>query len=96
MIYIEVGKDNIITKMHRHPFDPKIGLQQTREELEKTGCFVEVIPEPEMVIGKRPIMKYDTDTKKVYFEYENKPLSDTERVNNIESLLNDVILNKKL
>lgn len=91
-IYIEVGKDNIVTKAHHHPFDPKYGLNQTREELELTGYFVSEIPEPQMIVGKRAIMRYNSDTKRIYYTYDNIPLSDKERLNNIESMLNELIM----
>ena len=69
-IYVEVGKDNVVTLIHAFPFDPKMGLQATREELEERGVFVSKIPEPENIIGKVPIHKYNPDTNTYdYYEF---------------------------
>lgn len=96
-IYIEVGKNNIVTKVHRFPFDPKYGLNMTKEELEaNNGTFVDEIPEPEMKTGKQAIMKYNSDTKQVYYEYQTIPLSNKDRISNIESIINELIMNGKL
>lgn len=92
MVYIEVGKNNIISKMHRNPLDPKVGLQTPRDELEKTGYFVDEVPEPEMIDGKYAIPKFNADTKKVFYEYANVPMSDTERINNLESVINELLM----
>lgn len=96
-IYIEVGKNNIVTKMHRAPFNPTYGLGMSKEELEaNNGFFVDEVPEPDMIEGKIAIMKYNADTKKIYYEYETKPLSNKERIGNIESVLNELIMAGKL
>lgn len=96
-IYIEVGKNNIVTKVHRFPFDPKYGLNMTKEELEaNNGTFVDEIPEPEMKTGKQAIMKYNSDTKQVYYEYQTIPLSNKDRISNIESIINELIMSGKL
>lgn len=96
-IYIEVGNNNIVTKMHRAPFNPTYGLGMSKEELENNnGFFVDEVPEPEMIVGKRAVMKYNSDTGKIYYDYETVPLSNKERINNIESVLNDLIMNGKL
>ena len=96
-IYIEVGNNNIVTKMHRAPFNPTYGLGMSKEELENNnGFFVDEVPEPEMIVGKRAVMKYNSDTGRIYYDYEIVPLSNKERINNIESVLNDLIMNGKL
>lgn len=96
-IYIEVGNNGIVTKMHRAPFNPTYGLNMTKEELEtNNGFFVDEVPDPEMIAGKRAVMKYNSDTGRIYYEYETVPLSNKERINNIESVLNDLIMNGKL
>lgn len=95
-IYIEVGKNNIVTKVHRYPFDPKLGLQTPRAELEKQGVFVNDIPDPEHIIGKRALMKYDPTLKEVYYDYILNPLTTEQRVEALENLINDLLMSGKL
>lgn len=93
-VYIRVDKTtNKITFVHKMPFDPINGLGQTREELLKTGFFISNYPEPAMKIGKRAIPYYDYEKKEVSYQYENLPLSDSERISLMEAALNDMILN---
>ena len=93
-VYIRVDKStNKITFVHKMPFDPINGLGQTREELLKTGFFISNYPEPAMKIGKRAITYYDYEKKEVSYQYENLPLSDSERISLMEAALNDMILN---
>ena len=96
-IYIEVGNNHIVTKVHRFPFDPKYGLNMSKEELENNnGVFVDEVPDPDMKEGKRAVMKYNSDTGQVYYDYETIPLSNKDRISNIESILNELIMNGKL
>lgn len=93
-IYIKVdNKTNLVTFVHRMPFDPVHGLGKSRDELLKTGCFVSNFPEPAPKIGKRAIPYYDHEKKEVTYEYINIPLSDKERVDMLENAMNDIILN---
>lgn len=92
-VYIKVDKKtNIITFVHRMPFDPINGLGKTRDELLKTGYFVSNFPEPAMKLGKRAIPYYDYEKKEVTYEYTNIPLSEKERLDLLESAMNDMIL----
>lgn len=95
-IYVEVGKDNIVTKVHRYPFDPKLGLQTPREELEKQGVFVNEVPDPEYVVGRRAVMKYDPDFKKIYYDYIAVPLSNEQRIDAMEDMINELLMSGKL
>lgn len=92
MIYIQVGKNNLVELIHKAPFDPVYGLHTPKDELDKKGVFVDEVPEPSMIEGKRPIAKYNPDSKKVYYEYENIPLTPNERLNMIEGVINDMLL----
>ena len=93
-IYIQVGKDNIVQRIHKSPFDPTYGLHTTKADLEKTGFFVEDIPEPVMVEGKRAIAKYNPDSKQIYYEYENIPLTANERMDLIEAAFNEILFSE--
>lgn len=88
-VYLRIGKNNIIECIHRAPFDPTNGLQMTRDELERTGVFVNDVPEPEMRDGYRAVAKYNSDTKSVYYDYVSIPLSDSERLTQLEEAFNE-------
>ena len=52
-VYIRADKKTrVVTFVHRRPFDPVHGLGETRENLAKTGFFVDEYPEPETTIGE--------------------------------------------
>ena len=87
-IYIETDENFRVTKVHRMPFDPNNGMGYSREELEKKGFFVEEIPNPIHQTGRRSIMMYNPDTKGIYYEYANIPLSDKERIEQLENAFN--------
>lgn len=93
-VYIRVDKKtNLVTFIHKMPFDPINGLGKTRDELSKTGYFVSDFPEPSMKIGKRAIPYYDYEKKEVTYEYQNLPLSEKERLEMMEDAMNEMILN---
>ena len=87
-IYIEVDENFRVTKVHRMPFDPVNGMGYTREELERKGFFVEEIPEPSNQVGRRSVLMYNPDIKAVYYENINIPMSDKERIEQLENALN--------
>lgn len=91
-IYIRADKKTrVVTFVHRRPFDPVHGLGETRENLLKTGFFVNEYPEPETTIGKRAIAYYDHERKKVYYEYEVIPFTEKKRLDIMEDALNDIL-----
>lgn len=96
-IYIKVGKDDIVTMLHRCPLDPKNGLGKTREELEAEGFFYNgEEPKPQMMHGRTPVLKYDSVEKKLYYVYKIRPVSMAERVDSIENVINEAIMSGKL
>jgi hypothetical protein len=92
-IYIETDENFRVTKIHRMPFDPNNGMGYTREELEKKGFFVDEIPEPVHQVGRRSIAMYNPDTKSIYYECIGIPMSDKERVEQLENALNFLMRN---
>ena len=92
-IYIETDETFRVTKIHRMPFDPNNGMGYTREELEKRGFFVEEIPNSVNQVGRRAIAMYNPDTKSVYYEYVGIPMSDKERVEQLENAMNFIMQN---
>lgn len=94
-IYIKYDKSTyVVTFIHRKPFDPINGLNKTRDELLKTGTFVNEIPTPESIHGKRAIAYYNPETKKIYYKYELAPLSTDERCELLESAVNMALMMK--
>ena len=92
-IYIETDENFRVTKIHRMPFDPNNGMGYTREELEKKGFFVDSIPEPVNQIGKRSIAMYNPDTKSIYYDYVSIPVSDKDRLEQLENAMNFIMRN---
>lgn len=87
-IYIETDENFRVTKIHRMPFDPVNGMGYTREELEKKGFFVDEIPEPVHQVGRRSVAMYNPDSKTVFYEYVGIPMSDRERLDELEKATN--------
>lgn len=92
--YIRYDKaTGIVTFIHHKPFDPVHGLGETRDELLKTGVFVDNFPAPEQKKGQRSIAYYNPEKKQVYYEYELAPLSNSERFDMLEDVINAMLLN---
>lgn len=92
-IYIKVDQDtHVVTFVHRRPFDPINGLGISREELLKTGFFVDEFPEPVPRIGKRATAYYDHEKKQVYYEYGPTPFTAKNRLDLMEQATNDMIV----
>ncbi|MGO4890278.1 hypothetical protein ACJ2A9_21225 [Anaerobacillus sp. MEB173] len=79
MIYIRINEFGRANE-HHMPFHPEYGLNKSKEELEKEGFFVENIPEPIEQVGKVAILKGDSENKELWYEYEERSLSEQEEV----------------
>lgn len=91
--YIRYDKSTgIINFIHHKPFDSVHGLGETRDELLKTGVFVENYPTPEQKQGQRAIAYYNPELREVYYEYELAPLSSSERFDMLEDVVNELLL----
>lgn len=74
MVYIEIN-GNDVTYINRE----YIKLGKTNEELSQTGYFIENIPGKKDIEGKDAILKYNAETKSLYYEYIDKvPIPKTE------------------
>lgn len=92
-IYIKVdNKTHVVTFVHKRPFDPINGMGLSREELSKTGFFVNEYPEPAPRVGKRAVPYYDHEQKKIYYEYIPTPFTTKARIDMIEQATNDMLL----
>lgn len=86
MIYVEYENRNgkcVVTFIHYFPFDEVHGLGKTKEELEQSGLFVDEIPDPEEN-GKIPQLLVNPDTKELWYEYLERPLTLEEKLQLIE------------
>lgn len=92
MVYIRTDENNMITYVHSQPFDSVNGLGESREELEKTGYFIDSMPQPQSVMGQRAIPYFNPETKKVSYNYIAAPVSNRERLDSLESALNAVLM----
>lgn len=92
MIYIRTNSDNMVTFLHRKPFDPVNGLNTTKEELLKTGFLVDSIPEPNTTTGNRAVLYYNPELKKAYYKYSAAQLPIKERLELLESAMNEQLL----
>ncbi|MFO7153926.1 MAG: hypothetical protein DIU64_003055 [Caldicoprobacter oshimai] len=73
--------------IHYMPFHPKYGLGKTEEELKQTGVLIDSIPEPEVREDKIPVLYYNPNTNSVYYEYEDSPLTEQERIAMLEQAI---------
>lgn len=92
MVYIRVDETNRITYCHNQPFDSVNGLGESKEELEKSGYFIDSIPQPKSVMGMRAIPYYNPETKKVRYDYIAAPATNRERLDSLEAALNAVLM----
>jgi tRNA splicing ligase len=91
MIYIEINTNNEVITQHRYPFDEKYGYGKTKEELQQIGFLVESISEAERIEGKEHILKYDPNTKTLYYEYiENTDAVNKEKIDFLEKQVADL------
>lgn len=94
-VYIRADSTTgVVTFIHRRPFDPVHGMGETRDNLLKTGFFVDEFPEPQASLGKKATAYYDHERKKVYYEYELVPFSEKEQLSMIQDMMNEMLLNK--
>ena len=87
MIFVKWNEKNDVTFVHYMPFDEKEGLNKTEEELLEEGVLIESIPNPEQVEGKGSEMKYDPESKSVYYEYFDLPV---DREKELEKLVEEL------
>lgn len=93
-IYIRADSaTGVVTFVHRRPFDPIHGLGETRDNLLKTGFFVDEFPEPQANLGKKATAYYDHERKVVYYEYEVVPFSEKEQLEIIQDMMNSILMN---
>ena len=90
MKYIEVdNQTGQVLLIHSMPFDKENGLGKTEEELKQSGFLVTGIPEPNTIENKNPILYYDGTFR---YEYESRPLSESERLGQVEQTLASFML----
>ena len=92
MVYIRYNEDKVVTFIHKMPFDKVNGMGKSKEELEKTGIFLDEIPEPENKQGFIPVAMYNEEAKSVYYKYNPSPISVEERLSMTEHAINYLLM----
>lgn len=54
------------------------------EEDKQDGIMINGIPEPEIIEGKYSVAYYNYKTNSIFYEYEDIPLSDSEKIESLE------------
>ena len=67
-------------------------MGETRDNLLKTGFFVDEFPEPNASLGKKATAYYDHERKKIYYEYEIVPFSEKQQLSMIQDMINDTLM----
>ena len=62
-------------------------MGKTEQELLQIGALVDDIPEPEQIEGKMPVLYYNPQTNSVYYEYVERPLTEEERIAQLEQAI---------
>lgn len=83
------GTKSKVTKIHAMPYDEKHGL--TEEELAK-GILVDEVLQAEIYQGKGVIHYANPQTKEQWFEYVERPLTEPERIAELENTLAMLLL----
>jgi len=65
-----------ITMIHNQPYDEKNGLPLERI---KQGIEVESVPKRENIEGKKAVAYINPQTKEIWYEYEDIPLTKEEQ-----------------
>ncbi|UJA30853.1 hypothetical protein [Clostridium sporogenes] len=98
MIYLKTGNEGLVYLRH---YKPEL-LNSTKGELEKTGVFVNSIPEPQQIEMKSPVLYCNPDTKELFYKYVDiqKPTEQIlqERIETLEKsnaeMMNLIVINK--
>lgn len=87
-IYLEYVTETenraIVNFIHYYPFDEVDGLGKTAEELGQTGILVESVPQETIQPGKLSVLYVNPQTKELWYEYIDVPLSAEERIAQLE------------
>lgn len=71
--------------VHYQPFDPVYGLNKTEAELRIIGVLVNSIPEAPSQPGKTAVTYYNPTTSSFFFEYNDIPISDQEKLSQLQA-----------
>lgn len=91
MLFVRYNKETEELYVHGMPFDERLGLGKTREELEAEGYLVQE-PKHEHVEGKVAVMKFDPEKKELYYIHEDIQPTQEQRFTQLEQTVGDVLL----
>lgn len=87
MAMVFYNEENQVTLTHYMP-------EQLPEEMKAQGVEVGEIPEPEERERKMPVLYINPDTKELWYEYVDRPLTEEERMQEMEQILADMLLDQ--
>lgn len=81
MVFLRIEKQtaNIGAVVLIHYAPELLGAEDLKE-----GILVESVPEAELKAGKQPVLYINTQTKEMWYEYEDIPLPAEERIAQLE------------
>lgn len=71
-------------------------LEKLTEEQRALFTPVEIVPKPETITGKTPVLKYNQETNTVFYEYIERPLTPEEEIDQLKQTvadLTEIVLN---
>lgn len=71
MIFIKTDELGVVTFQHNFPFDEKVGLNKTEEELLKEGHLVDIPMQLKNLAGKTQVLHYNQSDNTCFWEYED-------------------------
>lgn len=81
----EVGENKcLVGLVHNFPLHPTHGFNKTIVELKQEGVLIESIPKPEITEGKTATLFVNPETKEVWYEYEDLPLTPKDELNQLK------------
>lgn len=93
MIYIRIEQETGLVKyIHMNPLDPVYGTGKSKEELEKTGLFIDESQYHEPIAKENyfAIMYYNEEDG-IYYKYEKRPLTTNERLDKLEEMMKNIL-----
>lgn len=76
-----------ITLIHNQPYHEKHGLS---EERIKEGIEVDSVPKSDNKEGKKAVVYINPQTKEIWYEYEDKKLSEEDRISELEKRIKEL------
>lgn len=87
MIFLQYDEFYRVIYQNSDPFSNEYNMGKTKEELDEVGIFVDFIPTPNEVFGKKPILKVRPQDNSLYYDYIDRPLTELEEIKRLKNSL---------